>query len=205
MRSLSKDESADSMLPLTIALAVIVFGLMFILLSYTFNTPITEMNRLVDEGMVSSDTTESYNLMLNMWKASPFFMLIGLVLFCYERSKGTTELSSNTFFEYMFLMIISLVLSVYLVFGYGLALDSAIINLEQIPFFTNVSPEWDTSETRSLLVSLMYWGCMFPGFLGSILYMLHPILNQTEHNFLSDDEEAAEEGEYVTYYDMQQL
>lgn len=205
MRSLWKDESADSMLPLVIAASVIVFGLMFVLLSYTFNTPIEEMNRMIDEGLVSSDTADSYSLMLNMWRASPFFMLIGLVLFCYERSKGTTELSSNTFFEYMFLMIISLVMSVYLVFGYGLALDSTVMNFEQIPFFTNIDSEWDTSGTRSLLISLMYWGCMFPGFLGSVLYMLHPILNQTEHNFLSEGDEEAEEGEFVTYYDMQQL
>jgi len=201
MRSLSTDETADSMLVFLIASSVLVFGIMFTILTYSFNAPIEAMNDLVGSGMLSLDTTENFTTMLNMWKASPFFMLIGLILFCYERSKGTTSLSSGIFFEYMFLMMISLVMSAYLVYGYGMALDAMTLNFEKIPFFTDVSPVWDTSAERSLVVSVLYYACMLPGFLGAILYMLHPILRQTENSFLSSDNSD----EYVTDYSMEQL
>jgi hypothetical protein len=206
MKSLCTDESADSMLVFLIASSVLVFGIMFTILTYSFNAPIEAMNDLVSNGMLSLDTTENFTTMLNMWKASPFFMLIGLILFCYERSKGTTSLSSGIFFEYMFLMMISLIISAYLVYGYGMALDSMTLQFEQIPFFTDISPVWDTTAERSLMVSVLYYSCMLPGFLGAILYMLHPILRQTENSFLPDNVDNDDStDEAVSYYQMQQF
>lgn len=190
MKSLLKDESADSMIILIIATSILFFGLFYIILTYTFNIPIQAMNDMIEDGVVSLDTSNAYQLCLNMWKASPFFMLLGLVLYCYERGKGT-EIPAQTFFEYLFLMIIGLFASTYLVYAFGLALDGITYNLDH-SILTDHGPEWDVTDDRSMLIRMMYYFTMLPAFITSILYMLHPILKQRETKYIYDGEDEEE-------------
>jgi len=179
MKDIFSDERADSMTMFVIAATVLVFGLAYTILTWTFDVPIQAINDLIASGSLTVDTSEHFETMLNLWQASPFFVLVGLVLWCFERSKGT-DLSSGKFFEYLMLMVISLVVSAYMVFAYGLCLDGITSGLDAVTFFTSVSGVWETSDARNLCVSAMYWMCMLPGYLGVILFTLHPILKQLE-------------------------
>ncbi len=187
MKSLIKDESADSMIIVVIATSILFFGLFYILLTYTFNIPIGAMNDLINCGVVTADTKSAYELCLNMWKASPFFMLLGLVLYCYERGKGTA-VPAQTFFEYLFLMLIGLFASTYLVYAFGLSLDGITLNLDN-SILTDVGPEWDTVGERKTLIKMLYYFTFLPAFITSLLYMIHPILKQRETKLIYDAEE----------------
>lgn len=187
MKSLLEDESADSMIIVVIATSLLFFGLFYILLTYTFNIPIGAMNDLINSGMVTADTKSAYELCLNMWRASPFFMLLGLVLYCYERGKGTA-VPAQTFFEYLFLMLIGLFASTYLVYAFGLSLDGITLNLDN-SILTDVGPEWDTVGERTTLIKMLYYFTFLPAFITSLLYMIHPILKQRETKLIYDAEE----------------
>jgi hypothetical protein len=193
MKDIFADEKADSMTMFVIAATVLVFGLAYTILTWSFDVPIVAINDLIASGSLSVDTAEHFETMLNLWQASPFFVLVGLVLWCFERSKGT-DLSSGKYFEYLSLMVISLVVSAYMVFAYGLCLDGITSGLDAVTFFTSVSDVWETSDARSLCVSAMYWMCMLPGYLGVILFTLHPILKQLEGrtDFFGVDAESDE-------------
>ena len=179
MKDIFADETADSMTIFVIAATVLVFGLIYTILTWSFDVPIVAINDLIASGSLSVDTTGHFETMLNLWQASPFFVLVGLILWCFERSKGT-DLSSGKFFEYLMLMVVSLVISAYMVFAYGLCMDGITSGLDAVTFFTSVSDVWETSDARSLVISAMYWLCMLPGYLGVILFTLHPILKQLE-------------------------
>jgi hypothetical protein len=203
MKDIFSDERADSMIVFVIAATVLVFGLIYTILTWSFDVPIMAINNLISSGSLTVDTTTHFETMLNLWKASPFFVLIGLVLWCFERSKGT-DLSSGKFFEYLILMAVSLVISGYMVLGYGLAMDGITSSCDNIEFFTAVSAIWDTTSQRGLCVSCMYWMAMLPGYLGTILFTLHPILKQLEGktSFFGG---SSESDETITDYQMQQL
>lgn len=179
MKSLIKDEKADSMAMLVIATSILAFGLFYVLFTYSLNIPIQEMNQMIVDGSISADTKYYYELALDMWKASPFFMVLGLIIFCYERSKGT-DLSVQTYFEYMALMIILTIVSIYMVYAFGLSMDGITSNLD-VTILTDLSDTWSgTHEKREILVKILYYVCMMPGVLGICLYVFHPIIKQKE-------------------------
>jgi hypothetical protein len=106
-------------------------------------------------------------------------MVVGLILFCYERSKGT-DLEVQTYFEYMFLMIISIITCTYLVYGFGLSVDG-ITNSLDISILTDVSDEWSsTVDNRYLIIKMIYYFCMLLEIIGTVLYIFHPIIKQKE-------------------------
>jgi hypothetical protein len=205
MKSLMKDESADSMIIVVIVVGALMFGLTYILLSYAFNPPIDIINGMIDKGQMTDDTFIHITTMLHLWKAAPFFWIIGTVLWCFERSKGES-ISSNAYFEYLVLMCITLVISVFLVWGFGSSVDAFCMMFENNVAFSSYAPEWDVSQIRHLCVCLIYYTTMAPGFLGALLFMLHPILKQRENSFLDGtdpDNEAT--GEYITPYSTEQF
>ena len=187
MKSLRNDESADSMIIVVIFASIGFFGLVYALLTHSLNPAIEVMNDLIDSGMVTADTDRMYTLALNMWKAAPFYMLLGLVLWAYERGKGT-DLSPQVFFQYLALMVIGVYASIYLIYVFGLSLDQITINLDQ-SILTDVSADWDSSGPRGTIATLMYYLCLLPAFTTSILYMIHPILKQRETRFSYDSGE----------------
>lgn len=193
MKSLIKDESADSMILVVIALSILSFGLFFILLTYTFNSPITAMNGLISDGMITQDTADAYNLCLDLWKVTPFFMLLGLILFCYERIKGTS-VSAQTFFEYLFLMIVGTYITINMVYAYGIALDGITINLDK-SILTDVSADWDVTSDRLMIIKMLYYFTFLPAFVSCVLYILNPILKQRETRFVYDREPEEDFGD----------
>lgn len=191
MKSLIKDETADSMSMLVIVTSIFAFGMFYILFTYGLNVPIQVMNQLIADNMVSADTKYFYELSLDMWRASPFFMILGLILFCYERGKGT-DLEVQVFFEYMFLMIISITICTYLVYGFGLSVDGITSGLD-ISILTDVSDEWASTWTyRHLIVKMIYYFAILLEMIGTVLYIFHPIMKQKETTFFrreNDEEE----------------
>jgi hypothetical protein len=200
------DEKADSMIAFVIVGGVLSFGLIFTLLSVTFNSPIQYMNTLIDTGGVSADTITHFETMLYMWGISPFFFLIGLIIFCYERSKGES-VDSGTFFSYLMLMIIGLVMSAYLIWGFGCSVDQIISLFNENTFFTDYGAEFDVSGSNVIFRTLIYYICLMPGFITSILFMLFPILKQRENaSFLGTDEEnQTQGGETISNYSLEQM
>lgn len=193
MKSLIKDESAGSMILIIIAVTILAFGLMSILLTYSLNAPIELMNAMISAGTVTAETSRMYDLTLDMWRASPFFVVLGLVLWCYERGKGT-ELSTTKYFEYLFLMLFGLYISIYLVYCFGLAVDGISLNLDA-SILTDVSDTWDTTSERGTVIKLMYYFCLLPSFITSLLFVIHPILKQRETKFVYDSEPDDDYGE----------
>ena len=164
---------------LVIVSSLFAFGMFYILFTYGMNIPIQIMNQMITDGTVSADTKYYYELCLNMWRASPFFLVVGLILFCYERGKGT-DLEVQTYFEYMFLMIMTIIISTFLVYGFGLAVDGITSGLD-ISILTDVSETWgSTAVHRHLMVKMLYYFLMMPAVLGIVLYIFHPIIKQKE-------------------------
>ena len=195
MKSFSSDESTDSMIIVVIFASIGFFGLVYALLTHSLNPAIEVMNDLIDSGMVTADTDRMYTLALNMWRAAPFFMLMGLVLWCYERGKGA-DLSPQVFLEYIALMMIGVYTSIYLIYVFGLTLDQITINMDQ-SILTDVSDKWESSfSARGTITTVLYYFCLLPCFTTSILYMIHPILKQRETRFAYDSGEQQEEQEY---------
>lgn len=194
MKSLIKDESADSMIIVVIATSILAFGLFFILFSYTLNVPIGAMNDLIASGMITEDTSSAYELCLNLWRISPFFMLVGLVIYCYGNATGS-GVSAQTFFEYLLLMMIGVFTSTYLVFSFGIALDGITINLDN-SMLTDVSAEWDSTGERNILITMLYYFTFLPAFITELLYILHPILKQRETRFIYGADRETDEDDF---------
>lgn len=185
MKDFKSNETAGSMLILTLGTAFFVFGLMYVIFSYSFNIPIQVFNDFVADGMISQDTKDALDMAFDMWKASPFFVVIGLVLYAFERSKGS-EIPAQLYLEYLFLMIIGIISSTFLVYGLGIAMD-AITSTMDATTIVNVGEAWEMSSDRHFYIKLMYYILMLPAWLTSLLYMFFPIIQQRENTFFTMD------------------
>jgi hypothetical protein len=142
---------------------------------------------MINDDMVTVDTKDTYEMTLGIWKAFPFFVVIGLIIYLFERSKGTM-IPAQTYFEYLFMMVIGTVFSIFLVNGYGIAMD-AITGALDATTLTNVGETWDASSDRSFYVKIFYYVLMFPAWITSLLYMFFPIMAQRENTFFTKDDD----------------
>lgn len=202
---------ADSVIIIVICFGILTFGLTYSVLTYAYDAPINLINNQIDSGMLSADTIENFNLMLDLWKTLPIIFALGLIMFCYERAKGTS-IGASVFFEYEALLILSVVFSSYFVYVYGMTADQIFGALSRSEVISNISPQWDSSELKVFLLKMMYNACLIPGFLGCLLYLIHPILRQTDntYSFYNDDDEGGNggsggTGEYITRYEPLQF
>jgi hypothetical protein len=183
------------MMILTLGTAFFVFGLMYVIFSHSFNVPIQGFNDFIAGGMVSQDTKDALEMAFDMWKASPFFVVIGLILYAFERSKGTV-ISAQLYLEYLFLMIIGIVFSTFLVYGLGIAMDSITAAMDATAI-VNVGEAWEVSSDRHFYIKLMYYILMLPAWLTSLLYMFFPIIQQRENTFFTMDDDEPDFAEDV--------
>lgn len=179
------------MIPVVIGASILFFGLVYSLLSWSFNPSIESFNSFVDLGIVTEQTSQMFNLTLDLWRAIPLFFIIGLVLYCIEKNKGT-DLPAQVFFEYLILMVVGTYVSVYVVLCMGLSLDGITQGIEGT-LLTDVSEQWDSSGTRGTVSALMYYFCLLLGFAPAILYMIHPILKRRETRELFGGESQQDE------------
>lgn len=202
---------ADSIIIIVICFGILTFGLTYSVLTFAYDAPVNLINNQIDSGMLSADTVEKFNLVLNLWKTLPIIFALGLIMFCYERAKGT-NIGASVFFEYETLLILSVVFSSYFVYVYGMSADQIFGALSRSEVISNISPQWDSSELKVFLLKMMYNACLIPGFLGCLLYLIHPILRQTDntYSFYNDDDEnrgngGGGTGEYITRYEPLQF
>jgi hypothetical protein len=201
---------ADSITITVIAFGLLSFGIFYGVCSYTTDLPIAIINDQIDSGLLSADTIENLNLMLYLWKTLPIIFALGLIIWCFERAKGS-NITATLFFEYEALLLIGVLMSVYLVYTYGLTADLIFNEIYKSEGLMNVAPQWDSSEMRAFLMELYYIVLLIPGFLSSLLYLIHPILRQTDNTvtfFGSDDGSEGSAGnqkEYVTPYEPLQF
>lgn len=184
---------ADSIAVIVIAFGILSFGIFFGICSFVADAPIAIINSQIDSGLLSADTIENFNLMLNLWKTLPIIFVLGLIIWCYERAKGS-DIGASVFFEYESLLIIGVLMSVYLVYTYGLTADFIFNEIYKSEVLMNVSPQWDSSELRAFLFKMYYIALLIPGFLSSLLYIIHPILRQQDNTysfFGSGDEDGS--------------
>ena len=203
---------ADSITITVIAFGLLSFCMFYGVCTYTTDLPITIINDQIDSGLLSAETIENLNLMLNLWKTLPIIFVLGLVIWCYERAKGS-NVTATLFFEYESLLILGVLMSVYLVYCYGLTADLIFNEIYRSEVLMNVAPQWDSSEMRSFLIELYYIVLLIPGFLSSLLYLIHPILRQQDntYSFFGSGGEGGSEGsagsqeEFVTPYEPAQF
>lgn len=203
---------ADSIAMIVIAFGILSFGVFYGVCTYTVDMPIAIVNDQIDSGLLSAETVENLNLMLYLWRTLPIIFGLGLIIFCFERAKGS-NVTATLFFEYESLLVIGALISVYLVYSYGLTADLIFNEIYKSEVLMNISPQWDSSEMRSFLIELYYIVLLIPGFLSSLLYLIHPILRQQDntYSFFGSSGEDGGEGsagsqkEYVTPYEPLQF
>ena len=204
---------ADSIIVIVLCFGILTFGLAYSVLTYAYDAPIALINTQVDSGFLSADTVENFNLVLSLWKTLPIIFVLGLIIFCYERAKGTS-IGASVFFEYEVLLLISVVFSSYFVYVYGMSADQIFGAFDHVEIISNMDPRWETTELKVFMLKMMYIACLIPGFLGSLLYIIHPILRQTDntYSFFGDDDDGSGgnggnggTGEYVTQYEPLQF
>lgn len=201
---------ADSIAITVIAFGLLSFGIFYGVCTYTVDMPISIVNDQIDSGLLSADTVENLNLMLDLWKTLPIIFALGIIIWCFERAKGS-NITATLFFEYEALLIIGVLMSVYLVYTYGLTADLVFDGIYRSEALMNISPQWDSSEMRAFLMELYYIVLLIPGFLSSLLYLIHPILRQTDNTYSFFGSEDGSEGsagsqeEFVTHYEPAQF
>jgi hypothetical protein len=202
---------ADSIAITVIAFGLLSFGIFYGVCTYTVDMPIAVVNDQIDSGLLSADTVENLNLMLDLWKTLPIIFALGIIIWCFERAKGS-NITATLFFEYEALLIIGVLMSVYLVYTYGLTADLVFDGIYRSEGLMNVSPQWDSSEMRAFLMELYYIVLLIPGFLSSLLYLIHPILRQQDNTYSffgsggeGGSENAGNQKEYVTPYEPLQF
>ena len=200
---------ADSIVIIVLAFGLLSFGMFYGVCTYAVDMPIAIINDQIDSGLLSADTIESLNLMLNLWKTLPIIFVLGLIIFCYERAKGS-NVTATLFFEYESMLLIGVLMSVYLVYCYGLTADLIFDPIFKSEIF-QVSSQWDSSEARAMWLKMYYIALLIPGFLSSLLYIIHPILRQQDNTYAffgGDDGSGGSGGsqkEYVTPYEPTQF
>lgn len=202
---------ADSIAISVIAFGLLSFGIFYGVCTYTVDMPIAIVNEQSDSGLLSADTIENLNLMLNLWKTLPIIFALGLIIWCYERAKGS-NITATLFFEYEALLIIGVLMSIYLVYTYGLTADLIFNEIYRSEALMNVSPQWDSLEMRAFLMEMYYNVLLIPGFLSSLLYLIHPILRQQDNTYSffgsgggGGSENTGKQEEYVTLYEPAQF
>lgn len=80
---------ADGIVIIVLTFGIMLFGCIYLALSHAEDGPIVAFNEQIDSGMLTIDSISNFNLILGFWKTAPLFFVIGLILFMYERAKGT--------------------------------------------------------------------------------------------------------------------
>ena len=162
---------ADSVVVLVLTLGLLSFGFVYTTLTYVENSPIAEINREMDAGMLSKDTVDTYSKALGLWQTLPIFFMIGMILYFYERGKGT-DLPASMFFEYEVLLIVSVFACMVLVWAYGLLVDSVFGSFYASQAMNDISPMFERSRVVSVCIKCAYIGCLIL-LLIIVPYVLH--------------------------------
>lgn len=198
---------ADSVVIIVMILGILSFGLAWGCVSYAVNPLAEELNRESSIGALSEDTVKYINYSIDLWQAAPLVFLLGLCLFVYERAKGT-DLTPTMFYEYEILLVVGLFISILFVWVFGMTADMIFTALYSSPVISNIAPAWDSSDLVRLMLKMLYYVCLFPAILASILYLIFPVTKQTDNTFFNDGSEdtySGYKGEGVTEYNPQQF
>lgn len=196
---------ADSIVIIVLTFGIMLFGISYLALSHAENGPIAAMNTQIDSGLITADTVNNYNLILGFWKTTPIFFCLGLILWFYERAKGS-DIAASTFFEYEILMIVSVFISMLLAWVWGLVIDTTFGSLDSQQLTSNISPIFDRSTVIAICIKMAYLGTLIPGAVGSLLYMIHPIIRQADNVFFEfEDCGKKDNEESVTPFQLQQF
>lgn len=196
---------ADSIVIIVLTFGIMLFGISFLALSHAENGPIAAINTQIDSGLLTADTINNFNLILGFWKTTPIFFCLGLIIWFYERAKGS-DIAASVFFEYEILMIVSVFVSMLLAWVWGLVIDSTFGSLDAQPMTSNISPLFDRSSVIAICIKMAYLGTLIPGAVGSLLFMIHPIIRQADNTFFEfEDGGEKDTGESVTPFKLQQF
>lgn len=197
---------ADSIVIIVLIFGIALFGTTYLALTHAENGPIAAINTQIDSRLLTIDSANCLNWLLNLWRTLPIFFCFGLILFMYERAKGT-DLPASMFFEYEVLMLVATTFSLLLAWAWSLSIDAIFGALASKELTSNVGFQWDRSEVVSVLIRLTYLGVMIPGIIGTFLYIIHPVIRQTDNTFFEnkDENSTINSDEYVTPYQLQQF
>jgi len=195
---------ADSIVIIVLTFGIFLFVVSYLALSHAENGPIAPINAQIDSGLLTVDSVENFNLALGLWKTAPIFFCIGLILWIFERSKGS-DIAASTFFEYEVLLIVSLFISMLLVWAWGLSIDSIFGALDSNRMMSDISFQFDRSKVIAICQKLAYVGILIPRLVGSLLFMIHPIIRQKDNNFWDFEDEGSDSEESMTSYTFQQF
>lgn len=174
---------ADSIQVLVIAAALFFFGIVYVFFTSLIGTPATFINDGIGTGAVTQGTADAFSNVYSLWEVSPFMVLLALILFSYERSKGTM-IPAQVYFQYLVLMVLGNLISLLVLFGIGTVHDtiiSAVSNIStDIGVWGDIAEDWGSTSIQYYMSRVMYLVLMLPAYLCSILFVFHPVIMQTD-------------------------
>lgn len=111
---------------------------------------------------------------------------------------------ASLFFEYEVILIVGLFMSTLLVWVFGLAQDQIYSALDNSEAISNIAPMWDQTHVIDICRKMVIIGCMILSYVSALLYMIFPILRQTDNSFLDVVDDNEKRDESVTKFQPQQ-
>jgi hypothetical protein len=175
------------------------FSIFYIFASYIINGVLGGYDHLIVSGYATTDTVNHLSTVLDLWRLSPAVFLVGLVLWTIERAKGT-NIGAGLFYMYESVLLVCIIYSVILLVSYGTVTDMIIGTLLNNPLVIAVPVAYNPTNTVMVLVKIIYIICVMPAYIGSLLFAIHPIINQTDSLIYGASDEP--NGEYVTNFEQ---
>jgi hypothetical protein len=153
---------------------------------------------MISAGYITADTINTLNTSIDIWKFSPLVFLCGLCLWVFERAKGT-NISKDIFYTYESVLVVCIMYSIVWSIVFGSIIDLLFNTLLNLDIVKSVSMDLNPIQTATNLIKVMYLVIQVPAYLGSFLFAIHPIIEQTDSMIYSDDTESSSD-EYVSNF-----
>jgi hypothetical protein len=190
----------DSVSAKVLILGTCSFSVFFTLAALVINGLVGGYNTIIEANLASMDTSNNISMILQIWKLSPAIFLVGLVLWMVERGKGT-NIPPSLFYMYESVLILSIIYSIIWLICYGTVYDAITYYIIQNPGFAVADPKLDCTTTALRMGQLIYLICDAPAYLGCLLFMIHPIVVQSDSMIYGADG-TGDTGEFVTNFEQ---
>jgi hypothetical protein len=189
----------DSIAVKVLILGTFSFSVVYILATAAINGIIDGYNLILVTGLSSADTFNDLNIAVNIWKFAPIAFLCGLILWMFERAKGT-NISAGLFYIYESVLVLSIFYSLIWIVCYGTVLDMILNVIMLNPNFIPTYEHWDVSVHVFRLARVVYMLIIAPAYLGTILFAIHPVIVQTDTLIYGEDGKGGDE--FVTNFEQ---
>ena len=172
---------------IALTIGVMFMGLLYGATNFPLDFMVNTINQQTDAGIRSEESFTYLEFMFALWRFSPIAILLGLVVYTYELSKGS-NLDVTKFFEYSAILYISSFVGIIFMWGWSMSVDLIFDNLLAQQSIGNVNPMWDQSWVVSIAVQGGYILLAAFSVIAILLMVAFPVLYQRDNTFFEEDE-----------------